>query len=144
MIGCYNIATESPIQSETTMIIDISYILLLILKDMSPRLRLGLAKGVVKFLSDDDSKVLEFWQIWSESIPGKDELSSGMAIDFHVCTSADMQKLQWRVGGPQNVFIQKMVDFFWNVGAPESEIDRLNDVGALINPVKIGSWIGTL
>jgi len=34
-----------------------------------------------------------------------------------------------------------MVDFFWNVGAPESEIDRLNDVGALINPVKIGSWI---
>ena len=34
-----------------------------------------------------------------------------------------------------------MVDFFWNVGAPESEIDRLNDIGALINPVKIGSWI---
>jgi len=34
-----------------------------------------------------------------------------------------------------------MVDFFWNVGAPETEIDRLNDVGALINPVKIGSWI---
>jgi len=34
-----------------------------------------------------------------------------------------------------------MVDFFWNVGAPESEIDRLNDVGALINPMKIGSWI---
>mmetsp|Transcript_49157 Transcript_49157/g.123562 ORF Transcript_49157/g.123562 Transcript_49157/m.123562 type:complete len:248 (-) Transcript_49157:832-1575(-) len=52
-----------------------------------------------------------------------------------------MKKLTWRTAGPQNVFIQKMVDFFWNVGAPESEIDRLNDVGALINPVKIGSWI---
>jgi len=38
-------------------------------------------------------------------------------------------------------FIQKMVDFFWNVGAPESEIDRLNDVGTLINPLRIGSWI---
>jgi len=34
-----------------------------------------------------------------------------------------------------------MVDFFWNVGAPESEIDRLNDVGSLINPALIGSWI---
>ena len=45
------------------------------------------------------------------------------------------------LAGPQNIFIQKMVDFFWNVGAPESEIDRLNDVGALINPIKIGSWI---
>lgn len=42
---------------------------------MSPRLRLGLAKGVVKFLSDDDSKVLEFWQIWSESIPHKEDLT---------------------------------------------------------------------
>jgi len=34
-----------------------------------------------------------------------------------------------------------MVDFFWNVGAPESEIDRLNDIGAQINPSSIGSWI---
>jgi len=34
-----------------------------------------------------------------------------------------------------------MVDFYWNVGAPESEIDRLNDFGALVNPLSIGSWI---
>jgi hypothetical protein len=34
-----------------------------------------------------------------------------------------------------------MVDFFWNVGAPESEIDMLNEVGAAVNPGKIGSWI---
>jgi len=109
--------------------------------EMSPRVRLSLAKGVVNFLKDPESKVLEFWQIWSESIPAKEDLASGMAIEFQVATSADMQKLTWRTSGPQNIFIQKMVDFFWNVGAPESEIDRLNDVGALINPVKIGSWI---
>lgn len=109
--------------------------------DMSPRIRLGLAKGVVNFLKEQESKVLEFWQIWSESIPSKEDLSAGMTIEFQVATSADMQKLTWRTSGPQNIFIQKMVDFFWNVGAPESEIDRLNDVGALINPMKIGSWI---
>jgi len=84
---------------------------------------------------------LEFWQIWSESIPAKEDLTPGMAIEFQVATSADMKKLTWRTSGPQNIFIQKMVDFFWNVGAPESEIDRLNDVGALINPKEIGSWI---
>jgi len=109
--------------------------------EVTPRTRLNLAKGVVPFLRDPESKVLEFWQIWSESIPSKEDLTSGMVIEFVVATSADMQKLTWRTSGPQNVFIQKMVDFFWNVGAPESEIDRLNDVGALINPVKIGSWI---
>lgn len=109
--------------------------------EMSPRVRLSLAKGVVGFLNQPESKVLEFWQIWSESIPSKEDLGQGMGIEFQVSTSADMQKLTWRTSGPQNVFIQKMVDFFWNVGAPESEIDRLNDVGALINPPKIGSWI---
>jgi hypothetical protein len=107
----------------------------------SPRLRLYTAKDSVLFLKDDESKVLEFWQIWSESIPPREDLTIGFSIDFYVSISADMQKLQWRTNGPQNIFIQKMVDFFWNVGAPESEIDRLNDVGALINPVKIGSWI---
>jgi hypothetical protein len=84
---------------------------------------------------------LEFWQIWSESIPPLEDLVAGQVIDYTVSASADIQKLTWRTSGPQNVFIQKMVDFFWNVGAPESEIDRLNDVGALINPAKIGSWI---
>jgi len=100
------------------------------------------AKDVIPFLQDKESKVLEFWQIWVESIPHKEEVGPGMmAIEYHISTSANMQKLTWRTAGPQNLFIQKMVDFFWNVGAPDSEIDRLNDVGALINPTKIGSWI---
>jgi hypothetical protein len=107
----------------------------------SPRGRLTAAKNCIPYLLEEQSKVLEFWQIWTESIPPSVDLQGGMAIEFHVATSADMQKLTWRTAGPQNIFIQKMVDFFWNVGAPESEIDRLNDVGALINPVKIGSWI---
>eukprot|EP01112_Ceratiomyxa_fruticulosa_P010466 TRINITY_DN2773_c0_g1_i1.p1 TRINITY_DN2773_c0_g1~~TRINITY_DN2773_c0_g1_i1.p1 ORF type:complete len:456 (-),score=103.37 TRINITY_DN2773_c0_g1_i1:396-1763(-) len=107
----------------------------------TPRARIANAKQVIPYLQEEQSKVLEFWQIWSESIPQTADLQPGMAIEFHVATSADMQKLTWRTAGPQNIFIQKMVDFFWNVGAPESEIDRLNDVGALINPVKIGSWI---
>lgn len=99
------------------------------------------AKNAVPFLQDEDSKVLEFWQIWSESIPTKEELAGDVSINYHVSTSSDRSKLTWRTSGPQNVLIQKMVDFFWNVGAPESEIDRLNDIGALINPAKIGSWI---
>ena len=37
--------------------------------EMSPRVKIGQAKNVIPFLQDEDSKVLEFWQIWSESIP---------------------------------------------------------------------------
>jgi len=112
-----------------------------VLDASSVRGRVFNARTAVPFLREDDSKVLEFWQIWSESIPQKTEMAPGQSMEFTIATSADMDKLTWRVSGPQNIFIQKMVDFFWNVGAPETEIDRLNDVGALINPVKIGSWI---
>jgi hypothetical protein len=106
------------------------------------------AKEVVPFLQDPESKVLEFWQIWFESIPTEEDLQSiaqelmtTAILDFEVSVSVSFEKLTWRSAGPQSGFIQKMVDFFWNVGAPEVEIDRLNDVGTMLNPVKIGSWI---
>lgn len=107
----------------------------------SIRAQLIAGRNEVYFLKEDDNKVLEFWQIWFDSIPPREEITSPGHIEYEVATSADMQKLTWRTAGPQNIFIQRMVDFFWNVGAPESEIDRLNDVGAAINPQVIGSWI---
>lgn len=107
-----------------------------------PREIMNTAKKEVYFLKEDaDSKMHDFWQIWMESIPDRSELVAPGFIDFEVAVAADLQKLGWKTSGPQNIFIQRMVDFFWNVGAPESEIDRLNDVGALINPTMIGSWI---
>jgi hypothetical protein len=107
----------------------------------SIRAQLTAGRNEVYFLKEDDNKVLEFWQIWFDSIAPREEITSPGHIEYEVATSADMQKLTWRTAGPQNIFIQRMVDFFWNVGAPESEIDRLNDVGAAINPQVIGSWI---
>lgn len=107
----------------------------------SIRSQLTAGRNEVQFWKEDDTKVLEFWQIWFDSIPPRDEIAPGCFIEYEVATSADMHKLTWRTAGPQNIFIQRMVDFFWNVGAPESEIDRLNEVGAAINPQTIGSWI---
>ena len=103
--------------------------------------KLDLAKNAIPFLAEEDSKVFEFWSIWSESIPTPDEVGNSGKLEYTLAVSASKHKLTWRSAGPQNSFIQKMVDFFWNVGAPESEIDKLNDVGALINPLSIGSWI---
>lgn len=109
------------------------------------RLALKNAKELIPFIQEasegaEDGKIFEFWAIWAESIPPGSELTEGSII-FEVAVSADMDKLSWRSCGPQNIFIQRMVDFFWNVGAPETEIDRLNDVGSDMNPLAIGSWI---
>jgi len=101
-----------------------------------PAANLKAAVKQVPFLQDPNKfvKPLEFWEIWQDSIPDDIDM-------FRVAVSLDLSQISWRCIGPQNKLIQKMVDFFWNVGAPETEIDRLNDVGTLINPLVIGSWI---
>lgn len=60
----------------------------------NPRAQLQAAKNAIPFLQDDDSKVLEFWQIWFDSIAPREDLAAsntGMGIDFTVSTSANMQ-----------------------------------------------------
>jgi hypothetical protein len=102
---------------------------------------LSKSREIIPFMVEDANKVLEFWNIWFESIPKSGDINTNSLPNYSLVISCDGGELSWRSYGPQNIFIQKMVDFFWNVGAPESEIDRLNDFGALVNPVSIGSWI---
>jgi hypothetical protein len=78
----------------------------------------------------------DFWEIWTTSIP-----HSASDLSLSLSATPDMSELTWRVIGPQQSLIQEMVDFFWNVGAPDEEIDRLNNIGGVINPAYIGSWI---
>lgn len=56
------------------------------------RRRLDEAKSRVGFLQQEDSKVLEFWQIWSESVPPQDDVVEG-AILFQVAVAADLEKV---------------------------------------------------
>ena len=122
-------------------------------------------KEIIPFLKEEgtDSKILEFHQIWLESFPEmKPQLWAQKKRQFKLFVSSDFLQVSWymgtsaralsnhydqhlidcvSLGGVQAEFIQGMVDFFWNVGAPESEIDKLNDVGAICNPMMVGSWI---
>jgi len=97
--------------------------------------KLRAARDAIPWMKKDE-KVGEFWQIWLESMPPATE-----EIEFEVSSSLSTEKLGWRSSGAQNVFIQRMVDFFFDVGASESEIDRLNTLGALMEPSRIGPWI---
>jgi len=103
-------------------------------------------KDLIPFLSrlskEEDSKIIEFHQLWTESFP---DMERQQWIEknrqFRLFLSADFTQISWYIGGVQAEFIQGLVDFFWNVGAPETEIDRLNDLGGLMNPEMVGSWI---
>eukprot|EP01124_Arcella_intermedia_P017754 TRINITY_DN2460_c0_g1_i2.p1 TRINITY_DN2460_c0_g1~~TRINITY_DN2460_c0_g1_i2.p1 ORF type:complete len:455 (+),score=110.84 TRINITY_DN2460_c0_g1_i2:58-1365(+) len=108
--------------------------------NMDPRKQLEAARNEILFLDSERSKVSDFWKIWYESLPSKALLDTGKIV-FEIAISGDMEKLSWKAHGPQHIYIQKMVDFFYNVGAPEDEIDHLNNIGSRTNPPSIGSWI---
>jgi len=101
-------------------------------------------KEMIPFLVEEgsESKILEFHAIWMESFPEIDDSQwTQNKCQFKLCVSSNFNHISWAISGQQPKVIQKMVDFFWNVGAPESEIDKLNDVGAICNPPTVGSWI---
>ena len=98
-------------------------------------------KAKISWLQVEGENVVEFWKYWMDSTPQIDSLDPGQTIQFMLVVSGNTEKLSWRVSGPQGALIQNMVDFFWNVGAPDEEIDHLNNLGCQINPSEIGSWI---
>ncbi|ELP85185.1 hypothetical protein EIN_082970 [Entamoeba invadens IP1] len=103
---------------------------------------INIAKDMSQWLKNNQPEgIKDFLNIWKDSLPVSTDIIAGEFATITLCVSADTHKMSWRVNGPQSGMIQKMVDFFWNVGAPENEIDRLNDLGAEINPNVIGSWI---
>jgi len=100
------------------------------------------AHTVFAFLTQG-TKMEKFWDAWMSSIPPLTDVDAGRSMLFSVVTSIGMENTIWRVSGPQSLFAQRIVQLFWKMGAPAAEVDRMNDVGALINPRDIGSWIQT-
>lgn len=84
------------------------------------------------------TKLFEFLDIWINSLPQPNDLPPYTSLTLHFAISASLEKANWRAEGPQSTMVQRMVDFYWNVGSPDSEIDRFNDVGAFLQPVNIG------
>jgi len=111
-------------------------------KQMDSTTKMITAHGVFPYLTQG-TKMESFWDAWLSSLPPLLELDQGKSMHYSIITSITMDNTIWRVCGPQSVFAAKIVQFFWNMGSPMSEVDRLNDVGALINPRDIGSWIQT-
>ena len=107
----------------------------------SGRINIEKVKSKISWLQVEGENVVEFWKYWMDSTPQLDALEPGQSINFNLVVSGNTEKLSWRVSGPQGALIQNMVDFFWNVGAPDEEIDHLNNLGCQINPSIIGSWI---
>ena len=98
------------------------------------------AKMTVPFLRSDTDAPSQCWTLWSESVPPKMEIPAGESLRYRALANADFSLTEWAMDGPQNAVVQRMVDFFWAVGAPAHQIDLLNDAGVRLNPARLGSW----
>lgn len=103
--------------------------------------RLMFSKGISPFLQAQDTQMCEFWNLWYNTVSQQLSEDATCDIMFDFSYSEDFNKLYWNSAGPQYLMIQQLVDFFYIVGAPEEEIEKLNVVGESINPDRIGSWI---
>ncbi len=88
-----------------------------------------------------ETQMCEFWNLWYNTVSQQLQEDATCDIMFDFSYSEDFNKLYWNSAGPQYLMIQQLVDFFYIVGAPEEEIEKLNVVGEQINPDRIGSWI---
>lgn len=104
--------------------------------------RLQFSKEIVQFLRGGaDNQMCEFWNLWYNTVNQQLKEDGECDIQFNFAYSSNFNKLFWNSAGPQYLMIQQLVDFFYIVGAPEEEIEKLNIVGEKINPDRIGSWI---
>lgn len=103
--------------------------------------RLMFSKGISQFLQAQETQMCEFWSLWYNTVSQQLSEDATCDIMFDFSYSEDFNKLYWNSAGPQYLMIQQLVDFFYIVGAPEEEIEKLNVVGESINPDRIGSWI---
>ena len=52
-----------------------------------------------------------------------------------------MKKVTWAMQGPRDLFVSKMLDFFWACGTAQEEVDKFSGAGERISPSAVGSCV---
>eukprot|EP01127_Copromyxa_protea_P001502 TRINITY_DN11483_c0_g1_i1.p1 TRINITY_DN11483_c0_g1~~TRINITY_DN11483_c0_g1_i1.p1 ORF type:complete len:398 (+),score=49.26 TRINITY_DN11483_c0_g1_i1:15-1208(+) len=86
-----------------------------------------------------DITVNEFVDIWVAHLPPPVRSFKGSThFEMHVCLN--LEKVRWQVACPI-AHLDKMIDFFLLVGAPETEVESLKSRLASLSPPTVGYYI---
>jgi hypothetical protein len=78
---------------------------------------------------------------WLESVPLPPELPAGESATFVVTLGSDASRLRWAAWGDPAGFVPKMATYFDKVGIAKEDVALLNQIGASLEPRKVGSWV---
>lgn len=78
---------------------------------------------------------------WLDGMLPPEETARLRDFSIGVSISADLDKLTWRVAGATEQFLPRVRQYIQDLGTPDEEAQRLDNVVSELNPAQIGGWI---
>ena len=79
---------------------------------------------------------------WLEHNPVPPDLPSGEEVSFLAMLGSDLRRMSWGAWGSPDAFVPRMADYFKLCMMAKSDAALLDQVGELLEPRLVGSWIG--
>ena len=79
---------------------------------------------------------------WLEHLPMPPDMPDAQAVTYLAMFGSDVRRLWWGAWGDPRGFVPKMADYFKLCNIAKSDAALLDQVGELLEPKLVGSWIG--
>src|SRR3954471_10519611 len=79
---------------------------------------------------------------WLEHNPTPPDMPDGEGVTFLAMLGSDLRRVWWGAWGDPGGFVPKMADYFKLCNIAKSDAGVLDQIGELLEPKLVGSWIG--
>jgi hypothetical protein len=79
---------------------------------------------------------------WLEHVPMPPEMPDGHGVSYLAMLGSDLRRVWWGAWGDPRGFVPKMADYFKLCNIAKSDAGVLDQIGEVLEPQLVGSWIG--
>jgi len=79
---------------------------------------------------------------WLEHNPTPPDMPDGEGVSYLVMLGSDLRRVWWGAWGDPRGFVPRMADYFKLCNIARSDEQLLDQIGALLEPALVGTWIG--
>lgn len=79
---------------------------------------------------------------WLEHVPMPPEMPDAQGINYLAMIGSDARRVWWGAWGDPRGFVPKMADYFKLCNIAKSDAQLLDQIGEVLEPDQVGSWIG--
>jgi len=79
---------------------------------------------------------------WLEHNPTPPDMPDGEGVSYLAMLGSDLRRVWWGAWGDPRGFVPRMADYFKLCNIARSDEQLLDQIGALLEPALVGTWIG--